>query len=248
VPPDIPVIMTVAGSAVGWWTAADKRLLQFCGVGTLAGAPVLSGDASVDRPTTSSAAGVEGKAPLACWAQATWCGFAVGAVVWACSSTGYKQGQPLGVDVFAIALGAWACGVSVLGLLDIRSYILPTVLVGATAATSGFLMILAGAISGHWGHFAQGLASALVVTIGFALWAIIGKRSVGFGDVRMAALVAFGAGSVNPGASLVAVACAVLAAGVAGLTISKARRPRVPVPLGPFLAAAAAISVVLSAA
>jgi len=146
-------------------------------------------------------------------------------------------------------LVVWACGLSLLALVDQETLMLPSKLVRSCAfATTGLLLV--SAVTGSWRYVGRGAACALAGYVVFGTWAVLRPQSLGFGDVRMASLVALGAGALSAQACLVALVTApVLAASVPifGRKLYKTRPTGHPVALGPFLAAGGIAAVVFSA-
>jgi leader peptidase (prepilin peptidase)/N-methyltransferase len=171
------------------------------------------------------------------------------------------------------ALVIWACALVVLGFVDARQFVLPTALVHAAAVATCCLLVATGICTGDWRYLSRGLECSAVAGAAFGTWSMLKPASLGFGDVRMACLVALGAGALSPAAALVALSCAPLAAGISARRLARrlavasgddpaeelaegpAGRPgrragRVgafPVPLGPFLAVGGIAAVLASA-
>ena len=134
----------------------------------------------------------------------------------------------------------WAVMVALLGLVDLAERVVPTLLVRAATGTTAVLAALVCSLTGDWGPLVRGGACALASWAVFATWAVLAPGSLGFGDARMACLVALGAGAASPAGTVVALACSVMTAGAWGRLREGARpglvRGRRPVALGPLLA------------
>jgi len=121
-----------------------------------------------------------------------------------------------------------------------------------SASTATFVLLtVACAVRGDWAVLARSAGCAMAVWAFLAIWALALPRSLGFGDVRMAFLVALGAGAVSPAGALGALACAPLAAGIWGKLQQNrhsAGENEAGVALGPFLAAAGLAVAVAGAA
>jgi leader peptidase (prepilin peptidase)/N-methyltransferase len=160
---------------------------------------------------------------------------------------GERAGRPVEVTGLAV----WAAALAVLALVDERHLVLPTApLRLATVATGVFLLVVSHQ-SGDWRYLVGGASCAVFAAGAFGACALLRPRRLGFGDVRMAAVVALGAGALAPAATFAALCCAPVGAGV----IARWRAWRSgdpgaigsPVALGPFLALAGIVVVTASA-
>jgi leader peptidase (prepilin peptidase)/N-methyltransferase len=136
------------------------------------------------------------------------------------------------------ALTVWAGALAIVALIDQESLVIPTKLVRAAIVATVALLVPASLGTGDWRHLWHGVVCACIALGLFGAWAAINPRGLGFGDVRMATLVALGAGTLSVPGSLAALACSSLVAGL----VSKRRAGRDPGPeagavaLGPYLA------------
>jgi leader peptidase (prepilin peptidase)/N-methyltransferase len=148
-----------------------------------------------------------------------------------------------------VALVVWAFGLTVLAFVDLRYFVLPTVPVRLTGLATLALLCATGIWSRDWEHVFWGAICAGVALGVFGAWALANPQSLGFGDARMACLMALGAGAVSPGGALVALGCAPFIAGVIGKW--RAAPSLVPhgrrVALGPIMALGGICVVVASA-
>jgi leader peptidase (prepilin peptidase)/N-methyltransferase len=152
-------------------------------------------------------------------------------------------------SLIAAALALWAGALAILALIDHESLVVPTKLVRPAIVVAGSLLASGALSTGDWRYLWQGAACAGMAAGSFGAWAAVNPRGLGFGDARMASLVALGSGALSPPGSLVALACSALAAGLAG------RRPARHVPgaerravaLGPFLAVGGLVVVIAHA-
>ena len=132
-----------------------------------------------------------------------------------------------------VPLVAWSGGVSVLALIDAYHLVLPTPIVRVAILGTGALLATTNILSGvpHDLLCAVG-AMAAAGTI-YGAWSLIRPCALGFGDVRMACLIALGAGACSPSAAMVALSCAPFAAGVGGKFRATRTKPPQVVPTGP---------------
>lgn len=151
------------------------------------------------------------------------------------------RAQPL---VLAALIG-WACALCVLGLIDAEQFVLPTPILWFAAVMTFVALVAAATVSGNWRHLFSAVLTVVVAGGAYGAWAWAKPQGLGFGDVRMACLVALGVGACSMGSALVALSCAPLAAGlVAKCAGRRAAAHPVAVPLGPFLAVAGIVGVV----
>jgi leader peptidase (prepilin peptidase) / N-methyltransferase len=235
----------LGGGAVGSWASSSPlvvRCIDAAGASRPAGTP---------RPVT----GV--RLPRQLWALAG--GIAAGAVAVALVA---RAAPPVALS----PLVGWACALSVLGLIDTQELALPTPILRAATLATGASLVATSAAAGAWDGLLSAAGAAAAAAAAYGTWALVRPRALGFGDVRMACLVALGVGACSPSWSLVALSCAPLAAGL-GCRYA-GRRPRVvaaavpattagqadggsmsarAVPLGPFLAIAGVVGVVAGA-
>jgi leader peptidase (prepilin peptidase)/N-methyltransferase len=154
-----------------------------------------------------------------------------------------RQGraQPL----LLAGLIGWACALCVLGLIDAEQFVLPTPILWFAGAMTFVALVVAATVSGNWRHLFSALLTVVGAGCAYGTWAWAKPQGLGFGDVRMACLVALGVGACSMAIALVALSCAPLAAGLVAKCAGRrgAAHP-VAVPLGPFLAVAGIVGVV----
>jgi hypothetical protein len=147
------------------------------------------------------------------------------------------------------ALVIWANGLALLALIDQETLLLPSKLIHLCAAVVVCLLLVDGVATSNWRYLEEGLVCGSAALAVFGLWALWQPGRLGFGDARLASLVALGAGAFSPAGCVVALACAPAAAAA----ISTLRRnygglpPKAPAALGPFLALAGITAVVAGA-
>ena len=146
------------------------------------------------------------------------------------------------VDSFVAGLVALAC-------VDLEQYLLPRRIVYATGALSGGLLVVASAATGSWGHLEVAAACAAVAFGVF--WALnrANPRWLGFGDVRLAAVIGLVLGWLGADYAIIAFLVANLAGVlVAGVLMASGRMGRnTPMPYGVFLAAGSVVTVLAGA-
>ena len=132
---------------------------------------------------------------------------------------------------------------------DREKLLLPTRLVHLTAVVGGALLAAGSAFADDWHYFLRGIVCALTAATVFGPYALLRPAKLGFGDVRMAALVSAGAGALSPPTCFAAISTACFAAALSRRVLSVSGRATrdVAAPLGFFLAISGITAVVASA-
>lgn len=135
-----------------------------------------------------------------------------------------------------------------LALVDLRTKLLPSRIVLPAHAAVLVLAGVAAAITPDGRAYVRALVAMLVVRSCFwALW-WIRSAGMGFGDVRLSALLGFTLGYLGWGQVVVGTYSSFLLFGVPGLLIALVRRDRAflrtPYPFGPFMLVGALLGVV----
>lgn len=128
-----------------------------------------------------------------------------------------------------------------LSVIDFRTLTLPNRIIYPSYGVFGVLVALGWALGSLDGI--RGAAGLAIYGGGVFLVFFIYPKGMGFGDVRLAALIGLVLGSLGLGYVGVAASMAILLAGVvaiAALATGKGRKARIP--FGPFLAAGAVLS------
>jgi leader peptidase (prepilin peptidase) / N-methyltransferase len=137
-----------------------------------------------------------------------------------------------------------------LAVIDLRTRLLPTVVVWPTFAAVTVLGCLSAWLEGDADALVRaGAGAAAVFAFFYALW-WIHPPGMGFGDVRLSAVLGFALAYLGWAEVLVGVYSAFLAFAVPGLLLAVLRRDRgvlkAAYPFGPFLLAGALAGVVLA--
>jgi leader peptidase (prepilin peptidase)/N-methyltransferase len=136
-----------------------------------------------------------------------------------------------------------------LGLVDLRTRLLPNRLVRPALVGVVVLGCLAGALAGDAHPVVRAAVAAVVVfVVFFVLWWVY-PPGMGFGDVRLSAVLGFALGWLGWGQVLVGIYGAFLAFSVPGALVALVRRDRrvlrTAYPFGPFLLGGAVVGVVV---
>jgi leader peptidase (prepilin peptidase)/N-methyltransferase len=214
-----------AAAAMGWYCRASSRIANW--VGAAGGPGQLQG----------------GLSSRARWAMAA--ALPTGAVVATMPARGPRALPPL----IMASLAVWAVALAILALIDQQSLVIPTKLVRGAALMATAFLVAGSCGTGDGRYLWKGVACAGGVGLAFGAWAAVKPRELGFGDARMASLVALGAGALSVSGSLAALSCSPLIAGLVGK--HRARSHPGPataaVALGPFLAAGGLLVVIVHA-
>ena len=166
----------------------------------------------------------------------------VGAVV--CAAIGLRLGWTATLPVWAV-IGAVG---TLLAAVDWRTRQLPGAIVNPCLLFSAALIIAISAGTADWASLLFAAGGWAVAGGLFGLIWLVSPRSLGHGDVRLAALLAMCLGWCDATALLPALFLALVLAAGAGLLLRLGRwlHRGQPIPLGPFLIAGAVTAVLLS--
>lgn len=124
-----------------------------------------------------------------------------------------------------------------LAVIDWRTRLLPTRLVWPTYAVVAALVLAASLLSGDPAAILRAvIASAAAFALFFVLW-FVSPRSLGFGDVRLAAVLGLALGHLGTGEAVLGLYGGFLIGGVAGLVMRMVGMlaPKQHIPFGPFM-------------
>ena len=136
-----------------------------------------------------------------------------------------------------------------LAVVDLRTHLLPTVVVWPTLGATAALAVLSGILEGDRDALVRaGLGGAVVFALFFALW-WIHPSGMGYGDVRLSAVLGLALGYLGWAELAIGIYGGFLAFSVPGLLLALLRRDRAVLrpayPFGPFLLAGARAGGVL---
>jgi leader peptidase (prepilin peptidase)/N-methyltransferase len=224
----------IAGSGCGLVTAA----LCACGPAVLrrlpepAAAPVASPGAKAD---------IEADVPRAATSKVAYRELAARRrLSWRLSATGAAVGAVVGARLGVVpALVPWTYLASVgvlLAYVDAQTQLLPTRVIAPSYAVAGCLLAFAALRDGSFGGLERaGLGWLVMGGFYFALW-FVHPSGIGYGDVRLAGLLALGLGYLGWGELVTGLYAGFLLGGFGGAVLALARRAdRRRYPFGPFL-------------
>ncbi len=137
-------------------------------------------------------------------------------------------------------------GLALMSVIDLRHYIIPNrILYPTLIGTMGLLGVAAIAM-GTPSRFAMAVIGMAVAFLFFFLTSVIYPAGMGFGDVRLAALIGLGAGWLSLTHVFLAVMTGLLLASMIGVGLIAFRRRgrKEAIPFGPFLAVGATVAIV----
>jgi leader peptidase (prepilin peptidase) / N-methyltransferase len=151
----------------------------------------------------------------------------------------------IGADVALVAYCVFGLSLIAISAVDLETMRIPNRLVYPTFVVMVPLLALASAVDDRWGSLARAaVAGASAFVVFFAIHLLV-PRGMGFGDVRLAALIGLGVGWLGLGHAFVAFFVAFVLGAVIGLTLvivtGRGRGTRIA--FGPFLSAGAVIAV-----
>jgi leader peptidase (prepilin peptidase)/N-methyltransferase len=129
--------------------------------------------------------------------------------------------------------------------VDVRSRLLPNRIVLPSIGIGAVLLAVAALAAGEWAALLRAGLAAVVLFAVFLVLALISPRSLGMGDVKLAALIGLYLGWLGWGAVLLGAAAGFVVQAVVALVLLAARRVgwRGELPFGPAMLAGAAIVI-----
>lgn len=134
-------------------------------------------------------------------------------------------------------------GLVALAACDMERLLLPKRIVYSTGAGSGAFLVVAAATGDQWGRLGVAAACGFVSWAAFLLLHLASPRGLGFGDVRLAALIGLVVGWAGVAAVVVSFLVASAVGVAVGLTLMATGRAgrRTALPFGVFLAIGAVV-------
>jgi leader peptidase (prepilin peptidase)/N-methyltransferase len=137
-----------------------------------------------------------------------------------------------------------AAGV-LLAVIDLRHRLLPNRVVGPALAGGAVLLAAAAALDQQWTPLLRGALGAAALFVCFLVLALISPRSLGMGDVKLAALLGLYLGWLGGEVLLIGAAAGFVVQAVAALALLATGRVglRGELPFGPAMLAGAALAI-----
>lgn len=144
----------------------------------------------------------------------------------------------VGLHPVVLAWLAATVGLEVMAAVDLERLIIPNRVLYPTGLAVAGLLVVASAAGDRWDDLGWAVASAAVAGAVFFLVHAAVPHGMGFGDVRLAAVVGLAVGWASPSRAFVAFLLAFVIGAVGGVVVmvvtGQGRRAKVP--FGPFLA------------
>ncbi|MBO0980875.1 prepilin peptidase [Microbacterium sp. SD291] len=160
----------------------------------------------------------------------------------------WRLGDGAGVGVLPAAL-VFAATATVLTLVDIIEFRLPNAVIVSMIGAIMAALVLAAALTGDWLRLLWSLAGAAAMFAVYVVLAIISPKSIGMGDVKLAAPLGLLLGWFGLSTWLVGLVGAFLCGGIIAVVMLALRRVtlRGSLPFGPSMLAGALAAVLLGA-
>lgn len=133
-------------------------------------------------------------------------------------------------------------------VIDLEHHRLPNRLTATGAVVASAALALDAVLTGSWSALLRAAICAAVVFTAFLLIALIGPRGMGFGDVKLAALLTLHTGWLGWELAILGLLAGFILGGLAALLLVATRRVslRTPIPFGPALLVGAWLIVLAS--
>lgn len=143
---------------------------------------------------------------------------------------------------------AFAATATVLAIVDLVELRLPNAVIVPALVAVALLLVLASWLTGEWQRLLWALAGGAGMFAVYLVLALISPKSMGMGDVKLAAPIGLLLGWWGLGAWLIGLLAAFIVGGVAALVALALRRVslRGSIPFGPSMLAGALIAVLLA--
>ncbi len=175
-------------------------------------------------------------------------GLALRAVL-ACAAIGAVVGLGLGRDLSLLLVLPLIPPGAALATIDARTRLLPTRLVLPATGLAVLLGVLVSLLSDDWYAMLRGVSALVVVRSIFWLLWFIRSAGMGFGDVRLSALLGFVLGYLGWAEVVIGIYAGFLVFAVPGLLLALAHRDRARLrartPFGPSLLLGAVIGIAI---
>ncbi len=145
-----------------------------------------------------------------------------------------------GIRWTLLALLPWSTGLILLAAIDLEHHLLPKHTIYITGTATAAALTIAAAATDNWSRLAAAAICAAVAATAYAALWLASPKSLGFGDVRLAALAALMLGWLSPTLAIVGLAASQLACLAATITLIATGRAnrKTEMPLGTFIAIA----------
>lgn len=152
----------------------------------------------------------------------------------------------LGADVALAPFAVFGLSLVALSAVDLERFIIPNRIVYPSAAVVAPLLVVASAVDGRWGSLWRAALAAALSFVAFLVVHLMVPHGMGFGDVRLAALIGLADGWLGLGHAFIAFFAAFVFGAVVGVGVMVSGRGgrKTRIPFGPFMALGAVVAVV----
>ena len=135
---------------------------------------------------------------------------------------------------------------SAIAVYDLRRRKVPNWMLMPISFSVTLLLVVAAAVDDRWGSMFRGVCAAAVVTFAFGALAVVFRRGLGFGDVKLAGLIGLVTGFISWHTVWLGIVLAFFgAAVVAAILLVRRASQRTTIPFAPFMVLGAAVAVCL---
>ncbi len=154
-------------------------------------------------------------------------------------------GARIGAHWFLPAELVFVAALIAISAIDLEYFVIPNRLVYPAGFICLALLISAAVVGGDWHSLRTALISSMGAWLFMLVIHLISPRGMGFGDVRLAALIGLNVGWLSPGRAIFAIFLGFLLGATVGIAMIVFRHAsrKSALPFGPFLAAAAVIAL-----
>jgi leader peptidase (prepilin peptidase)/N-methyltransferase len=155
------------------------------------------------------------------------------------------MGQHFGVSWEVPAYCALAAGLVALSLIDLDHFLLPNRVLYPVGFLVAGLLLIPAAVDGRWDAYLRAVEGGAAAFVIFFVIHVVSPRGMGFGDVRLSAVLGLALGWLSWGHVFLGLFLGFLLGAVVGsaLIVTKIRSRKEPVPFGPFMAAGALTAI-----
>ena len=152
----------------------------------------------------------------------------------------------VGATALVPAYAVFGLSGAAIAVYDLRRRKVPNWMLMPISFSVTVLLLVAAAVDDLWGSMLRGLCAALVVTFAFGALAIVFRRGLGFGDVKLAGLIGLVTGFISWHTVWLGILFAFFgAAVVAVMPLIRRASERTTIPFAPFMVFGAVVAICL---
>ena len=160
-------------------------------------------------------------------------------------------GRPLAATVLELLAYLWLAAVSVaLAIIDVETHRLPDRIVFPTAIAVVVLLAAAAVVDGDGMRLVQAVIGGVALFAFYLILALVRPGAMGFGDVKLAAVLGFALGWAGWAQLVIGAFAAFLLGGIFSIALLAAKRVKRTggIPFGPWMLAGAWVGILFGAA